>query len=406
MNITARPIEPRVGHRARIRCHAVSELAGAPIIEIDFLGPLVVRHEGEVVRIGPPKERSLLALLALGVGRTVPVAQLIDGLWDDDPPQSAGKTLQTYVSGLRRALPAGVLETKPVGYALLVPDEAIDATRFENGLKVAAANRDSGQTAEAQAAYADALSEWRGRALMDAGTQMVIETAAARLEELRRDAVEELNELRLADGRARDLTADLEEAVQAEPLRERRWAQLMVALYRSDRQADTLRAYRRLSTILAEELGIEPSRAVSDLEQAILIRDPSLDSPATGSQVALSGAPVAAPEPLRTLGVDDVLTVRASLRLEDGRLLDIPAHGLRIGRAPDNDLVLDDPRASRHHASIVRIERTLVLTDRQSTNGTLVGANRVETGVRLSDGDVITVGSTRLTYVEGSDREG
>jgi predicted ATPase/DNA-binding SARP family transcriptional activator len=252
-------------------------------LRVGMLGPLEVASAAGPVEIGAPKQRALLVLLALRAGRVVAVEELIGGLWGDEPPRTAVKTLQTYVSGLRRALPDGAVSSAPGGYGLVIEPEAVDAGAFEDLIGSARHCRLDGDVGGAVQRLRSALGLWRGPALLGASDAPAAMAAAQRLEELRREAVEDLAELGLTGGDHRALIADLEAAVNSEPLRERRWAQLMMALYRSGRQADALRAYQRLRHVLGDELGIEPSAELANLEKAILLQQPDLDWPQTES---------------------------------------------------------------------------------------------------------------------------
>jgi DNA-binding SARP family transcriptional activator len=236
------------------------------------LGPLVVEIDGRPLTGLAAKERAVVAALALRAGRAVSVTELMAALWGEDPPRSGHKALQTYVSKLRRVLPDGVITTVGEGYCLACGVEEVDAGRFQLGVERARRHAEEADLRSAVKDLVEALGWWRGRALTDLLDQPAGVAEAARLEELRRGAEEDLIETRLGVGEHRAVVAEAEAAVAAEPLRERRWAQWMVALYRSGRQADALRAYRRLRERLAEELGIEPSAELVALEEAVLLQ--------------------------------------------------------------------------------------------------------------------------------------
>ncbi len=241
------------------------------------LGPLrVVGDDGVEVVVGAAKERAVLELLGVRAPGVVTMGELVAALWGESPPRSATKTLQNYVASLRRLLPARVIETVPGGYRLNVEADQVDAACFaglvERGRRALEQN-DTGRAVEELEA---ALALWRGEPLVDLADQPTGMAEASRLRELRRAGQELLVDARLAAGEHRSLIGDLEAAVAAEPLRERRWAQLMLALYRSGRQADALRAYQRLRTMLGDELGIEPSTELRDLEAGILDQDRAL----------------------------------------------------------------------------------------------------------------------------------
>jgi SARP family transcriptional regulator, regulator of embCAB operon len=371
-------------------------------LRIGVLGPIAIEVDAAPIEIHAPKQRALLALLALRAGYVVSAAQLIDGLWGDEPPRSASKTLQTYVSGLRRALPEGAIQTHANSYELMMAPDNLDATRFEMVMASAQSARDTGDLDSAVEHVHTALSLWRGPALLDLRDELTGIAAAQRLDELRRLAVEDLADLNLELGAHQSIIAELELAVTTEPLRERRWAQLMVGLYRSGRQADALRAYRRLSDILGDELGIEPSGELLALEQSILLQSPDLNWQPTTMAKNSSGNELRTGLQ-RTVGIEGSRPTGACLTFDDGARIGIPPRGLRVGRAPDNDLVLEDEKASRYHASVVIRGAVFLVADLHSTNGTKVGSEGLVGSRPLQDGDVITIGSTALRFsLDGS----
>src|SRR5215216_5853683 len=249
---------------------------------MDFrvLGPVEVAGTGRTVRLGR-RERGVLAALILGAGKTVSSDRLVDALWGERPPRTAGKTLQTYVLRLRKALGGSVIETQAPGYRLFTPVDAIDAHRFEELIRFARTAVVNGAPARAATSLRDALQLWRGNPFEELAGWAPADAEAARLGELRRVAAEELADAELACGRHAEYVAELESMVAAEPLRERRWAMLMLALYRCGRQADALRAYQRARTTLVEELGIEPGPELRALEQAVVAQNASLAPPST-----------------------------------------------------------------------------------------------------------------------------
>lgn len=266
-------------------------------MRVCVLGPLEVVDGGAPVPLGGPKERRLLAALALQPGQVVPESRLVDVLWGDDPPRTATKTLQNYVLRLRKALSSGsgglTIVTVPPGYALRGTPEAFDS--LDAAARVAEARQavragDHGRAAEL---LERALALWRGPSLVEFATEPFAMAEAARLDELRQAAMDERTDAELALGRHGPCVAELEALLAENPLRERRWGQLMVALYRSGRQADALRAYQRARSLLGEELGIDPGPDLRRLEQAVLDQDPSLDLPAT-APVSQAGAAAAA----------------------------------------------------------------------------------------------------------------
>ena len=248
-------------------------------MEFRILGPLEVVSDDELVEVHGAKARALLALFLVHANQVVAPDRLIDDLWDGAPPNTATPTLQTYVSQVRKSLPRGSLVTRPSGYVLEVAPGDVDARRFEDAF--AGVSRCEDASADWVAArLGEALGWWRGPALADFEGAAWAQPEAARLEGLRLAAIERLTGARLALGEHAALVPELEALVEQHPWREGLWAQLMLALYRSDRQADALRAYGRLRRHLGEELGIEPSKELVGLEEAILLQKPELDWPA------------------------------------------------------------------------------------------------------------------------------
>jgi DNA-binding SARP family transcriptional activator len=258
-----------------------------------ILGPLEVEGDKGLVRIGGRRGRSVLALLLLRVNQLVSRGQLIEELWGECPPATARHTLEAYVSRLRQALAAGangsLIESQPGGYRICLEEDQLDVFRFERLLKEGRSELDGGALEAAEEKLAAALALWRGPVLADLADELSSESESQRLEELRLAAVEARVEVALQLGRDAELVGELQSLVASNPLRERLRAQLMLALYRSGRQADALAAYRDGRRQLVDELGIEPSRELQELEQAILRHDWELESPAT-----LAEAPVAA----------------------------------------------------------------------------------------------------------------
>jgi predicted ATPase/DNA-binding SARP family transcriptional activator len=249
-------------------------------MEFRILGPLEVTDGERVIELGARRQRQLLAILVLHANEVVSADRLIDDLWGTEPPATAVKTLQVYVSRLRRTLGHDdVIATRSGGYRLVAAAEAIDAVRFERLTARARTCRSAGDVDGAAADLDEALRLWRGAPLADFAYERFAETAINRLEELRLGALEERIDLDLALGRHRESIGELEVLVGEHPLRERLWSQLMLALYRSGRQAESLEAYRQARSTLVDGLGIEPSSALKELERQILEQDAALAAP-------------------------------------------------------------------------------------------------------------------------------
>src|SRR5215208_6367735 len=242
-------------------------------MEFRILGPLEVWDgEGEVF-LGGPKPRALLA----HPNEVVPADRLIDELWGEDSPEDAAAALRVNVSRLRKALAQDVLTTRSPGYVIRVEPDELDLHRFERLVDEGRDLLARVLAADASQRLRDALSLWRGQPLADFAYESFAQAAIARLEEIRLSAVELRIDADLVLGRHDELVGELEALIADHPLRERLRACLMTALYRSGRQAEALGAYQNARRALVDELGIEPSPALQELERAILRQDRSLD---------------------------------------------------------------------------------------------------------------------------------
>ncbi|MBC6447383.1 AfsR/SARP family transcriptional regulator [Actinokineospora xionganensis] len=263
-----------------------------------ILGPLELVAGGSSFKIGGPRDRIVLATLALRVNRVTSVEQLMDAVWGESPPSTARGQIQGCISGLRKLFcDAGrpeAIKTRSSGYLLVLPDTELDSEAFAKAVRTAHGQAADGKAAEAAATLRDALDLWRGPAL-DGVQSDVVRRAASPLDELRLAAIEERTRLDLELGRHEELTADLRALIVEHPLRERLYGFLMLALYRSGRQAEALEVFRRARSTLIAELGIEPCQELRDVERAVLNRAPALDLPARAEQ-----PPAAAGEKQRT----------------------------------------------------------------------------------------------------------
>lgn len=251
-------------------------------MEFLILGPLEVSDDGRKLALGGPKQRAVLAHLILRANRLVAADLLIDGLWGEEPPESARNTLQTYVYRLRKVLGDGRLEGRDGGYVLAAAPGEIDAARFEALVKQGKAQVASDPSAAA-ATLSDALSLWRADALADVTEEPSLRGEAARLEELRLSATEHRVSAEIAMGGHSTVVPELELLTARYPLRERMWANLMLALYRSGRQAEALSTFERARQVLADELGADPSPDLQRLHEQILHRAPELGPPTSGT---------------------------------------------------------------------------------------------------------------------------
>jgi predicted ATPase/DNA-binding SARP family transcriptional activator len=292
-----------------------------------MLGPLrLIGEDGSAIDLGGTRLRMLLARLALEPGQVVTTESLIDGLWGAAPPSDATNALQSLVSRLRRSLrgdngSASVLESHPAGYRLSIKREDVDVYRFEQLAKHGREELRAGQPAAAADSLRAALELWRGPALADLVDAPFAGTAATRLAELHAAAVEDRIEADIALGRHQEVLGELRTLVAEQPLRERRSALLIKALYLAGRQADALTAYDATRRALADELGVEPSAELQEIHLAVLRRDPALapeQRPARGSTL---------PAPLTSF-VGRATELREVLaRLSDARLVSLVGPG-------------------------------------------------------------------------------
>ena len=284
---------------------------------VGLLGPVEAVVDGRPAALGGQRQRALLAVLALRANTFVPRTRIVDALWGERPPASAANALQVAVHGLRKSLGADRIETRGAAYRLRLDPGELDLDRFSE-----LAGRAGGAPAEAAATLAAALGLWRGEALADLDEPPFAREERARLEDLRLGVLERRIDADLACGRHDALVGELERLVREDPYRERFRAQLMLALYRSGRQADALDAYRRARSDLVDALGVEPSPALQELERAILRQDASLEAPHRGRRRALPEPPTA------LVGRElELVAVAAMLREPDVRLVTLTGAG-------------------------------------------------------------------------------
>ncbi|WP_071287256.1 BTAD domain-containing putative transcriptional regulator [Mycolicibacterium llatzerense] len=360
------------------------------------LGPLEVLATGGPVALGTPKQRAVLALLLMNRNRIVSADSLVSAVWDGDPVPTARASVHTYVSNIRRLLGTGgarphtVLAAAPPGYRLNVPVGQCDLDGFvaakAAGIRAAAA----ADFEDAAGHLAGALDCWRGPALADLRDFVFVEPFATALAEEKILVHLMRAEAETACGRPESVIGELEELALEHPYREPLWAKLITAYYIAERQSDALNAHRRLKTVLAEELGIDPGPTVDALYQQILRQEP-LDIKRVAKATAAS-----------TLVTDDAGTMPSAARAElwggDGRRYRLDKTTTRIGRLPDNDVVLDDPDVSRNHAVIIDTGSSFVIADLRSANGVHLHERRLRSTARLSDGDRIRICDHEFTF--------
>ena len=312
---------------------------------VRLLGRLTASSGDRPLPLGGPRQRAVLALLLLARGEVVPAERLAESLWPDDAPADTSGALQAYVSHLRRRLQPGsaarnrsaVIVSEGRGYAVRLPDDAVDAWRFERLLHEAGGQTDPARTA---ALLEEALGLWRGPALAEYADAPWAEAEISRLTELRAVARERLAAARLELGQAALLVPDLEALVAEEPLREERWRLLVLALCRAHRQADALGALRRARRTLADELGVDPGPALRALEEQVLAQSPELHVPVPRTAPPSRGTA----DPVRpdTAG-PAVLPVPTGPGVPADDLLDRDGE-LAAVRAALDDLAVGDPR--------------------------------------------------------------
>jgi len=273
-------------------------------MDFRILGSLEVLDEGREVALGGSKQRALLAVLLLHANETLSTDRLIEELWGEQPPATAAKTVQVHISRLRKSLAGGTaipggdpVVTREHGYRLELDPECLDATRFERLLAEARSELAAQHPERAASTLEEALSLWRGEPLADLAYEPFAHREVARLADLRVAALHLLIEAKLALGAHVEVVGQLEALIAEHPYHEHLRAQLMLALYRSDRQAEALQAYQDARKKLVEELGIEPGERLRDLERAILAQDPALALPVLEAvEPPPEPAPGAAPE--------------------------------------------------------------------------------------------------------------
>lgn len=359
------------------------------------LGPFEASWDAQPLSLGGAKQQAVLALLVLEANRVVSVDRLLEWVWPDDDESRRSATLQVYVSNLRRLLaPAAdqlgrqLVVTQRPGYMLQLDDAQSDLLLFEKLCQDGEAASGDGRPADAVSAFRAALGLWRGDLLAGLPVDTTESGGAGRLALLRQTVLEQTAEAELAAGRHREFLSELQTWVSEHPLDELLRGHLMIALYRCGRQADALAQYREGRELLVEELGIDPSRALRDLEGRILNQDRSLDWVSTRPHRLDEGYSTA---------------LRSSVVIAHGRLeingtvvaLDKPI--VTIGRLDDRDIVLDDLDVSRRHAEIRRSGTVYRLVDIGSANGTVVNGERVAEH-QLADGDEIRLGGVTVTF--------
>ena len=295
------------------------------MLEFRILGPLEVVGDEGPISLGGPKQRATLAILLLDANRVVSVERLADDLYSGAAPVTAVTQVQRQISELRKALGASTIETRAPGYVIRLAREQLDLKRFEHRAEEATRALATGDARTATRLLADALDVWRGPPLADLAHEPFAQIPIERLEEIRLAALEQRIDAELALGGHTRVVGELEELVAEHPLREHFYGQLMLALYRSGRQAEALSVYRSARENLVEEFGIEPTSALRELERAILTQDSSLDlenaAPRSTPPGAILVLPSAAARLDALLALAEPLASRAAREVIVARLL-------------------------------------------------------------------------------------
>ncbi|UGT67737.1 FHA domain-containing protein [Nocardia gipuzkoensis] len=367
-------------------------------VDIRVLGPVHLFVDARELSVGGPRPSAVLAVLTINRRRVVPMDVLANAVWDRHPPEEYANGLHVFVARLRRSLgSAGVdrkiLRTVTPGYRLDISDAECDVGRFECAREAGRKAVASGAPATAAAYFRHALDQWNGVALANLRANQYADNFSTAMEEERLATVSDRISADLCCGRASEVVGELRALTAEHPLREQLWGQLITALYLSEQQAEALKACRRVRQILADELGIDPSSPLVQLEQQVLRQEPLA--------LGTDGAAEMKAQTMTSTVAEIARTLRSGrLRFDDGRIVAVPSKGLRIGRRPDNDLPLDDPKVSRHHARILPSRGGLMIKDLDSINGVFVDGVQIGAGVALSTGAVIRIGATTMIFEE------
>jgi DNA-binding SARP family transcriptional activator len=368
-------------------------------IRVGILGSCDMRVGEIVVPLGSHKQRAVFAMLVIHRNRAVGIAELISAVWADAPHSGARAALHTYVSNLRGLMAGSGIDTRallartPPGYQMSLLDDDCDVGRFgverADGIRALAA----GRFEQASEYLSGALSQWRGPVLDDLREFTFFEAFATALREEKLMTQTSRAEAEIACGRAHTVINELEALAAEHPYREPLWLRLITAYYLAQRQSDALDAYHRLKTALDGDLGIDPDPAVQALYGQMLRQEPL---------EAAKGAQLRADVTLKAHG--EQLTIVTEhpngpvLRGADGSAHPLRALSTRIGRSPENNIVLADAKVSRHHAAIIETGSSFVIADLNSTNGVYVSNRRIHPSATLTSGDVIRIGDGEWTF--------
>lgn len=366
-------------------------------LHFGVLGPVVVQHGTHTLSLRG-RQRVLLAMLLMNAGRAVSVDRLIDGLWGERPPDGSLNTLQVHMSQLRRALAVGgdTIVTQSPGYVLRVAGDQLDLMLFEKLVHGGYDLLSAGGHAEAAQALGQALDLWRGPPLENLADGPFVASARTFLTERRLGVTEDRLRLLLKLRRDREVIEEGEALLASHPLRESVWEVVVLALYRSGRQADALARYRSCRELLLDELGVEPMPGLQQLERQILNHDRVLVPAIRQTTALVVSTHDASDSATAAITVQRTPRLDAALLLADGTVVPLSARVV-LGRHPDCHVVLDDPQVSRRHAEVRLVSGQHMLLDLSSSNGTWVNDQPIlQKG--LSHGDTFRIGDQVIGY--------
>ncbi|MDF2582784.1 MAG: regulator [Mycobacterium sp.] len=372
-------------------------------LDFGVLGPLQLSVHGTPVALGTPKQRAVLAMLVMNRNRPISSDALVGAAWEQFPPPEPKASLHSYISNLRKLISGGgpdgrmILASAPPGYRLTVTDDGCDLGRFvaakNAGVQAAAAS----QFEQASSHLSAALAQWRGPVLDDLRDFEFVGPFATALTEDKVVAHTAHAEAEIACNRGHAVIGTLESLVTEHPYREPLWTQLITAYYVSERQSDALDAYQRLRATLAEDLGIDPGPTARALAERILRQEP-INTRRAARTTAVHKLDI----DIRT--ATGAQSAPAQMRASSGRVHPLLSAATRIGRLPDNDIVLDDVSVSRHHAVIIDTGTSYVITDLRSANGVEVAGQRIRGTATLTSGDRVRVCDHEFVFEIAPDR--
>ncbi|HTQ17102.1 BTAD domain-containing putative transcriptional regulator [Mycobacterium sp.] len=365
----------------------------------NVLGALQMTVGGKPVTLGTPKQKAILASLIINRNHPVASDRLISDAWEDRPPDKPDGSLHTYIAELRKLLKeAGlddktVLARKPPGYQLALAEDQCDIGRFQAKSAAGVRALNEGRFQQGRLFLVAALSEWKGAVLADLRDLQFAQVFGTALGRDYLTTLEKWAEAEIACGRASVVLSRLEELVTEHQYEEPLWAQLITALYVTERQTDALAACRRLRKILRDDQGADPIPRIQQLEERILRQEP-LDAQEAAKLSALQTLTV-----ITQSSGGSAWPVTAYLRdARTGQSHALSSGLTNIGRLDDNDIMLADVEISRRHAAIVDTRASYLIVDLRSRNGVQVDGERIKTSALLADGSAIRIGGYEFVF--------